>query len=472
VLFAVLALGCAAGPVREPEPAPAEAPPTSAEAQLRARDERRPDQPLTIDVAGHPVRLGGSWEYTDEQRKNFDLDDTRQRDRRVREHEVKVEARTRLDPQTEFFMQLVGLYDTRRTQGAGGVSSHSLERGPMWLQFEHLGGTPWLLQVGRLALVERRAWWWDEDLDGLRLQYAGKGWSLDTGVLREAARQSSAERGIAADARGVTRWFGQATWPWARRHALAAFWLLQRDDSGRPAPGTVFADEDSTDPRDFNGGWVGARASGEWRGEGTLRRLAYAADLAWVSGREQVTRFDERDDSQRVAGTTQGQRVRGHAFDAAATATFGLPLRPSFTLAYARGSEGFRQTGLQENKGRFGGVKRWQRYGELLQPELANLEVASVGAGIRLAASTSLELMVHHFRQVRAAGTQAGSRLAADPQGTGRALGNEVDLLLAIRESRRVEFTVKASYFRPGSAFAPGRRDPARSLELGMTLNF
>jgi len=468
LVLAVLALGCAAETAPPPPP-----PATAADAQLQARDERRPEQPFTIDVGGHPVQLGGSWEYTDERRKNFDLDDARARDRRVREHEVKVEARSRLDPRTELFLQLVGLHETRRTQGTPGrLVSHSLERGPMWVQFERLGGTPWLLQIGRVPLIERRAWWWDEDLDGVRVRYDGRGWSLDTGLLREAARQSSSERRTAADAHGVTRWFGQATWPWEQRHSLAGFWLLQRDGSGQPAPGTVFADEDDTDPRDLDGGWIGARASGEWRGDGPVRRLAYAADLAWLSGREHVTGFDDGADGRPVAGATRSRRLRGHAFDAAATATFDWPLRPSLTAAYARGSEGFRQTGLQENKMRFGGVKRWQRYGELVQPELANLEVISLGAGIRIAENSSLELLVHRLRQVRAAATQSGSRLSADPQGTSRALGTEVDLLLAIRESRRLEFTLKGSTFRPGSAFAPGRRASARSLEIGMTLNF
>jgi hypothetical protein len=449
------------------------APPSSAQAQLQARDERRPEQPVTLDVAGHPVQVGGSWEVTSEWRDNFDLDSQRARDRRVREHEVHLEARTRLGDRTELFMQLVGLHETRGTQGTPGSEvTHSLERGPMWLQRERLGGTPWLLQLGRVTLLDRRAWWWDEDLDGVRVRYLGDQFRLDTGVVREGLRKSSAEPEVAPDARGVTRWFGQASWPWAKRHSLEAFWLVQRDDSRQPAPGTVFADEDSADASDLDARWVGARASGEWRGKGALGRLSYWADLSWLAGREQVSRFDERDDGGFVARAARSRRLRGQAIDLGASATFNLPLRPLLTLGYARGSKEFRQTGLQENKTRFAGVKRWQRYGELLQPELSNLEVLTAGTGVRFGRNSSLELLLHHYRQVSASAAVAGSRLSADPQGTARAIGRELDLLLAVRESRRVEFTVKASYFEPGSAFAPDALDPASAIELGMTLNF
>ncbi|GAB3668041.1 alginate export family protein [Ramlibacter alkalitolerans] len=449
-------------------------PPTSAEAQLRARDERRPEQPITLDVAGHPVQVGGSWEYTHEWRDNFDLDEQRARNRRVQEHEVQLEARSRFGDRTEVFLQLVGLHDTRRTQGTPGKQvNRSLERGPMWLQRERLGGTPWLLQFGRVTLLDRRAWWWDEDLDGVRVRYLGKKWRLDTGIAHEAARKSSDERGVAPDMRGVTRWFGQASWLWARRHSVEAFWLLQRDRSAQPQPGAVFADEDSIDERDLDARWVGARASGEWRNKGVLHRLNYWGDLAWFAGRERVSAFEERAaDGRFVALGTRSQRLRGHALDLGASASFDLPLRPLLTLGYARGSEQFRQTGLQENKMRFAGVKRWQRYGELLQPELSNLQVITAGTGVRFGRNSSLELLLHDYRQVRPSTVVEGSRLSADPGGTSRSLGREVDLLLAIRESRRVEFTAKASYFRPGAAFGPARRDPARSIELGMTVNF
>ncbi len=458
MLLAVAALACAAQPAPAPEPA--------------SRDERRSEQPLSIDLFGKPVELGGSWEYTDERRTNFDLDRTNERNRRVREHEIKLEASTRLGADTKAFVQIVGLHETRRTQGTDGKEvTHALERAEMWLQQDRLGGTPWSLQVGRVALLDRRAGWWDEDLDALRARYDAGSWRLDTGIARELLKTSSAESGVAPESRGVTRLFGQATWPWERRHAIDAFWLAQNDSSSQPAADTVFADEDATDASDLRALWLGLRAAGEWRIEDGPR-LAYWADTAWLSGRERLTALEEQDDDRFIAGATASRHVSGNAFDIGATASLPLPLRPSLTLAYARGSSGFRQTGLQENKTRIGGVKRWQRYGELLNPELANLSVATIGTGVRLFENSSVELVAHHYRQARAADSIAGARLSADPLGSNRSIGREVNLLIAVREWEHVELTFKASHFKPGAAFAPEERDGARAVEVGITVNF
>ena len=448
------------------------APAAAAQREGQRSDERRPDEPFTVDLFGKPVQLGGSWEYSDQRRRNFDLDKTRARDRRAREHELKLEGRVQLGADTQAFAQIVGLHETRRTQGTAAKRvTHSLERDQMWVQRDRIGGTPWSLQVGRVALLDRRAWWWDDDLDAIRARYATQTWRLDTGLAREIAKKSSAENGIAPASRGVTRWFGQATWPWAPRHALEAFWLVHNDGSSRPATGAVFANEDATDPSDLRARWVGARASGEWRVEDGPR-LAYWADTAWLRGREHKTAFDEQSNGTFTATGATSRRVSGTAFDIGATGSLALPLRPSLTLGFARGSSGFRQTGLQENKARFDGVKRWRRYGELMQPELANLSVATVGAGVRVLNNSSVELMAHRFRQVNASKSIAGSRLSADPQGTNTPVGREVNLLFAVREWKQVEFTVKASHFKPGAAFAPDQRNPARAVEFGIAINF
>jgi alginate production protein len=158
-----------------------------------------------------------------------------------------------------------------------------------------------------------------------------------------------------------------------------------------------------------------------------------------------------------------------------------VPLRPSIGAAFARGSGGersaaldanFRQTGLQENKARIGGVKRLRRYGELLQPELSNLEVRTLAAGIRVLDNSSLELIAHRYRQQVASSVLAGSRLSTDPTGDSTDIGREIDLFLAVREWKHLELTLRWSRFVPGAAFAEGERDPAHGIEFGAALNF
>lgn len=431
-------------------------------------DDRRPEQPLTLELAGRPLQLTGSWEYTDERRRNFDLNNARARDRRDRDHEIKLEARIPLGVDSEAFLQAVGVHETRTQQGSARRVTRALERGQAWWRQDRLGGTPWSLQAGRIALIDRRAFWWDDDLDAVRAAWKGEALRFEAGLGRELARVSSAEPRLPAERAQVWRLFGQSDWRWTQRHRLDGFWLLQHDRSGTPAAGQRVAAEDDADASDLRGAWLGGRASGEWRWNAGPR-LQYRLDLAWLRAREKLTAWDEAGGAF-TAGATTARRVRGHAHDAGFTLVLPWALRPSLSVGHARGSPGFRQTGLHENKARLAGVKRIRMYGELLQPDLQNLRVVSFGAGLRLLENSSLEIVQYRYRQPRAADVLAGARLSADPTGLHPDLGRETDLVLAFREWQALELTLRWSRFSPGPAFE--RRDAASAFEVGVTLNF
>jgi alginate production protein len=477
-----LAAACAVAgaAAAQAQPGPAE----SAEAApvVRRVDDRRPEQPTTVRLAGQAVELSGSWEYGDEKRQGFDLDPARARDRRVRGHEVKLEAMALVGPGITAFVQGVGLHETRKTEGAPQAQrKQALERGEAWLQWDRVGGSPFGLQVGRVPLIDRRAWWWDDDLDALRLRYGAGAVRLDTGLARTVARVSSAESGIDPAERGVRRWFGNLRWEWSRRHTLELFWLQHQDRSGVPTAGTAWPAAGDADPdtSDLQARWSGLRAAGEWRPQGL--RLAYWADAAWLRGREAATAEAANAAGVDVAGTTVRRRLRSHGWDLGATLALEAVLRPSISLGYARGSGGersdavdthFRQTGLHENKARLGGVKRLQMYGELLRPDLSNLGIATVGAGVRVLGNSSVELVWHRYRQVVPDATVAAARLSADPEGLDRRLGRELGVAVALREWSRLELTLRWSRFSPGPAYAADRREPAYALEVGAELNF
>lgn len=462
--LSALLLAALPGPMQAQEAPAAETPPVSAERRI---DERRREQPFSVPLGGRPLELTGSWEATAEHRGNFDLNDARARNRRIVEHEIKLEARWSPQPDVTAFVQAVGLHEARRTQGTAGTQrTRALERGQTWLRWDRLGGSAASLQVGRVALIDRRSWWWDEDLDAVRLGWEQGELRLDTGLAKELSRLSSADTGIAPDQRGIVRWFGQARWGWARRHALELFWLQARDGSGAPAVGSVADAASLADPLDFSGRWIGLRASGSWRPDGW--QIGYWADAALVRGRETEIRFAG---SRASAASTR--RVSGQAWDLGSTLVWrDGPLRPSVTLGLARGSPGFRQTGLHENKGRLSGVKRLRYYGELVEPDLRNLRVGTVGAGLRVLENSSLELLWHGYRQTRASVLPAGSRLSQAPGGLDPRLGHGIDLLLAVREWSWLEFQLRWSRFAPGPAFAPDRRDAAHGVEFATTLTF
>lgn len=446
-------------------------------------DERRPDKPVTIDVFGSPVELGLSWEVTQERRLNFDLDRTQQRGRDVLDHEVKVDARGRVGSTLTWFLQGVALADRRKALLDGAAQDrHSFERGQTWLLFARPGGLPLSVQAGRIALIERRSWWWDDDLDAVRLSYTpteATPWRFETGLAHEVLKLASGDRGVAPESKGLTRWFGHTGWRWAPEHLLEGFWLFAQDRSAQAAAGTLL-DAGTEDPTDARLAWLGLRASGEARFE-SGHRLIYRADAALLRGRETRTPFDATATGQLAAGDSSTRRVRGHAWDLGAQWRLPGDARPTFSVALAQGSGGvadttqdrnFRQTGLQENKGRVAGVKRFRYYGELLDPELSNLRVATLGFGVRALKNSSAELMLHQYRQAVASTRLAGSRLSADPAGTNRDIGRELDLLFALREWKHLELTLRLARFLPGEAFAAGQRDAAHSVEIGATLNF
>jgi len=140
-----------------------------------------------------------------------------------------------------------------------------------------------------------------------------------------------------------------------------------------------------------------------------------------------------------------------------------LAFEPRLYAGYAVGSgdstvqgsedRSFRQTGIQTNEAGFGGAERFNSYGLLLDPELSNLSVVTAGAGISLLHSSSLDLVYHHYRLVEPATALRNARIETPLDGRSRALGEEVDVVLAVEEWERFEVQVQASAFRAGKAF-------------------
>ncbi|MGH8695001.1 MAG: alginate export family protein [Burkholderiales bacterium] len=178
------------------------------------------------------------------------------------------------------------------------------------------------------------------------------------------------------------------------------------------------------------------------------------AELAHLGGRDALNR--------RYAGT---------GYDVGFTYRLpGVPLSPSITLGYAHGSGdtssnpqrnyAFRQTGLQSNEQRFAGVAKFKYYGEVLEPELSNIGIFTLGIGARLAAGVSIDLVYHTYRLARIADEVAGSPITAqmaqfDPLLSKR-VGSELDLILGVRELfgiRRLGLDVRMGWFFPGAAF-------------------
>jgi hypothetical protein len=475
-------LMCTAAVAAEPEAEAETAPDSADRAKVMGRrpDERRPDQQFTTELFGRPLTLGGQYELTHQWRENFDLDPDVARNRSRLDQELKAELLYRPSDRVTVFLQAVGVseIDTHRSSGDR-TGDGGLERGQTWVYVDRLFDSPVALQAGRIGLVEPRTWWWDDDVDAVRLHLGEGNWGMETGVGRELGRVSTNDRHIDPVFQGIDRWFGRAAYAWRRRHNLEGYWMVARDRSGHPAVGTVIEDT-RDDPVDGNLNWLGLRAQGDERFDDG-QRLGYWFDAGWLRGRETRTQ-STRDDFQRSIDGVTSESAHSDAVDVGAMWTFAAPWKPTVTLAYARGSgddnaadgvdHAFHQTGLQENKGRYRGVNRFRYYGELFRPELSNLSIATAAFGVRFRERSSLEVVFHDYRQVRANASLADSRLDAVPNGIDRDLGRELDLVLGIREWQRVELAAQAGMFRAGNAFGPRQGERAYYLEASVTFVF
>ena len=73
-------------------------------------DVRRAPQPFTVNLFDRPLALRLGYDLSIEQRRNFDLNKSRDRDRRARDQELKADARWQLTSQLTVFAEAVATY--------------------------------------------------------------------------------------------------------------------------------------------------------------------------------------------------------------------------------------------------------------------------------------------------------------------------------------------------------------------------
>lgn len=442
------------------------------------QDARRPDRPFGFDLFGRQVSITGEYDLSFRDRKNLRLDDRS----RVRDldHEFKLEMFYPFSDRASLFLSGNGVYEGEIYRAGGNTTStRYLARDQTWLYFDRLGGSGFSLQAGRLNLAEAREWWWDDDLDGLRLLHDHGAWHSELMLARELLRERSDQPDIDAELDGITRLAGRVSWLWAPKQTLEVLFLHASDSSGTQGLGTRLPSwqEDGSDARLT---WVGVRALGD-RSLGNHGELRYWVDAAWVRGRETLIDYDDDGDFITVDDITH-RKVRGAAYDLGVSWETRLPARPSFTLGQAwasgdgDGSDGidhtFRQTGLHNNKWRYHGVNRFRYYGELLRPELSNLTVTTAGIGLSLGNARSLDLIHHRYRQDHATRSLRDARVSPSLTGRSRDVGEALDLVFGSREWTHMDLSLALSTFRAGQAYGSKAGERAWQALLEIAINF
>jgi alginate production protein len=393
---------------------------------------------------GRGLKLSGQLEYKRNTEDEFDLDESIKGDRTdlllAARARVEWAGTGRLSGQAEVrFNQLF-----REQQGRDFESDQNALLGETFLAWsEPFGLGDWTLSLGRQDFDDEREWIYDENLDTLRMDWQSSIWSLDLGVGTRLTDGSPRDE----EAQDFIAYFACSP----RKEHYAA-WLVYRD-IGRYEFNSA---RDEAKEKNLH---LGLRAIGEFD------ELEAWGDLAVLSGSREVIGTPSRD-------------VFGYGYDAGATwsPSFADPLY--FTLSYALGSgddstsgnDGtFRQTGLQDNTSKFGGVTSFQYYGELADPELSNLGILTAGVGARLAKKISLDLVYHTYTQDVATGELSSppvesnlkrGALKGSPANPGTVadadIGSEFDLIFGFRQFSSWDLELVGAWFQAGDAWLVG----------------
>ena len=362
------------------------------------------------------LHLQGNISATKTAEDNFNLEEDDAEDRVDTNSSLR--ARLLWTPSNNFHAIADLRYSKRwREDEEDGRSSRSASSlGEALLHWNNLGNRGVELTVGRQDFDDQREWIYDQNMDGVKLAFNQRRFRAElslTTTLSDGDRRDEA----------ATNFIAYLSNNSDNRH-LAAY-LVRRDID-------AIDGDQSEVPTHY-----GFRALGDW--------LPHAE--SWL---ELAT----------LRGSRAGRDIEAWGLDVGTTWELGS--RTYFTLSYAHGSGGeidetvdqtFRQTGLQDNNSKFGGVTSFRYYGELAEPELANLSIYTVGLGWRLASRTSLDLVWHQYLQDQARSTLIDSEIDQRPNGIDKDLGWELDLVFGVRRDDSWHLELVGAYYQPGIAF-------------------
>ena len=273
------------------------------------------------------------------------------------------------------------------------------------------------LQIGRQRFRDRREWTYDDQLDSLRLHLKTKKLKWEFAAAKSVFRPTNSR----AD---QLHFIGSVRYLLARKSCLRGYFIKRNDLT----------------PRDEDPVWFGVSSRG----------LINARTLYWA-------------EASRMMGRHRRDLLRGYAFDVGGSYRFPLPWRPTLSGSYAYSSGGedkkngidrnFRQTRLQDNTDRLGGIRRYNYYGLLVDPELFNLKIPTVDLGLRPSRSLSVNFIYHSYRQAVASRDIGDMNLTRSPNGRDPRLGQEIDTVIAFRRKNYVDVKLLIGMFFPGPAF-------------------
>ncbi|NIU86035.1 MAG: alginate export family protein [Nitrosopumilaceae archaeon] len=269
--------------------------------------------------------------------------------------------------------------------------------------FEHFD-----FQVGRQRFKDDREWIYDDNLDGFRIFYKPGKFSTELSVSSILVDlQDSRDKTV--------NYIIYSQYEYDKKESISVFSVIRQDRDGIDDTYTFGA---------------------SWRARPLSHRNRLWVDNAVFIGRNRDDRW-----------------VQGYGIDAGLTKSFKLPLRPNITIASAFGSKNFRQNGLEDNSGRFKGSTKFKYYGEVFDPELANMFIETLGVGIKPHKRRSLDLVYHYYYQVDKEDRLISTDIEPDPTGENQDIGHELNVIMGTKITKYAKVALIGGLFFPGSAF-------------------
>ena len=459
-------------------------------------DDKRPDEQLTLPLFGKPLTIGGELELEakieidfefdkkDPDKDDSDKDDSDEDDLLRFEPGVELEFLYRPTENIAIFVEgEATAKEDVMPDVADKTSESEIKRGESWVYIRNILETGFSLRMGRQSFEEERTWWWDSDLDSIRVYYHHSFLSLELGVAQELARETSEEDHIDPEQEDVFRILCRAELNWGKNQSIETFFLYQNDHS-KTEKEKANINRDKRDESDADIWWVGMRSLGTVKVD-TIGKFYYWLDGAYMMGKEDLIDFDNKKNDRSIVEDVVNHDIKGWGADAGITWKTKLPFKPTFTLGYAIGSgdkdsekgstdNAFRQTGLHGNNGKFRGVDRFRYYGELFRPELSNLQIWTVSLGFPLMKDSSIEFVYHHYQQVEGAEDLRDVGIDADLQkdNRDRNIGDELDIVIGIEEWEHWEIEIVGAIFWAGDAYGFNTDEIAQNLIFKINYNF
>ena len=413
---------------------------------------------MVFSLLDRPFYIAGELQFASEFKGDYELDQKAKDDLLETEPAIKAELYYLLSENTAIFFENEVQYKSEYYSEIGKTDNQWIyEPTEIWIFFDDINESGVSFQAGRQSYEDDRQWWWDEQLDSIRLHYDRQDFHGEIAVAQQLFRESTEESRIDPEDKNIFRIISHAAWSQDDPLRFDLFGLYQEDHSSQFMSGDLIRPHDE-DERDADLFWYGARVSGDVEAE-DLGEFSYWLDAAGVIGDEKLFEFEEAEDVTDYNEVTEiiKRDVAGWGYDIGLSWNTGIFRDMTFTLGYAWGAgdrdpedktdRSFRQTGFNE------GDKRFQYYGELLNPDLSNLGIFTVAIGFEIGESSTIDFIYHQYRQDYAADFLWESDLEAEPEGVSKDIGEEFDVALTFEEWDDFEIESSAALFTAGDAF-------------------